>query len=212
MATPTKWILASASPRRREILSGLGLRFTVAASTLTEPSRRIGESPSRYAVRAALCKTRKVAARRKSGVVIGADTIVVAGDRIMGKPADKAEARDMLRSLSGSWHEVITGICLCDCARQKERKTASVSRVHFRPLDPAEISWYLDSGEYHDKAGGYAIQGLASIFIDRIEGCYFNIVGFPVSAFERLCHSMDISLISEMSVSRGRSGIKSPDS
>ncbi len=209
MATPTKWILASASPRRREILSSLGLKFTVAASTLPEPPRRTGESPSRYAIRAALCKTREVAARRKSGLVIGADTIVVAGDRIMGKPADEAEAQDMLLSLSGSWHEVITGICLCDCARLKERKAASVSRVHFRPLDPDEIAWYLRSGEYHDKAGAYAIQGLASLFIDRIEGCYFNIVGFPVFAFERLCRSMNISLINQIQGGAREPGIVS---
>ncbi len=188
------WILASASPRRREILRGLGLRFRVRPSRIPEPPGRPGETPLRYAVRAACLKSREISSRYDAGVVIGADTIVVLGNRIMGKPRSREEASAMLRSLSGRWHEVITGICLLDCRTRKERSSAGVSRVHFRRILPAEILWYLDTGEYKDKAGAYGIQGYASLFIDRIEGCYFNIVGFPVAAFERLCRKLGFGL------------------
>jgi septum formation protein len=105
----------------------------------------------------------------------------------------------MIRSLSGRWHEVITGICLIDSAQQQEHSTFGRTRVHFRALSPAEIEWYLRTGEYRDKAGAYGIQGFASLFIDRIEGCYFNIVGFPISAFERLCRKTGINLRAELS-------------
>ena len=189
-----KWILASASPRRREILRGLGLRFRIRPSTVPEPAGRPGETPPRYAVRAARLKCREISTRFDSGIVIGADTIVVLRNRIMGKPCSQEEASAMLRSLSGRWHEVITGICLLDCTTRKERSAACISRVHFRRIQPGEIQWYLDTGEYKDKAGAYAIQGYASLFIDRIEGCYFNIVGFPVATFERVCRRCGIGL------------------
>jgi septum formation protein len=126
---------------------------------------------------------------------LSADTIVVLGNSILGKPGSLAEARRMIRQLSGRWHEVITGICIMDCARHFTRATSSRTRVHFRRLSPAEIEWYLQTGEYWDKAGAYGVQGYASLFIDRIEGCYFNIVGFPISAFERLCKRISIDII-----------------
>ena len=189
-----RWILASASPRRREILRGLGLRFRTRPSTVPEPLRRPGETPPLYAVRVARLKCREIGIRYDSGIVIGADTIVVLGNRIMGKPCSQEEASAMLRSLSGRWHKVITGICLLNCRTRQERSAACISRVHFRRIQPAEIRWYLDTGEYRDKAGAYAIQGYASLFIDRIEGCYFNIVGFPVATFERVCRKIGIGL------------------
>jgi septum formation protein len=189
-----QWILASASPRRREILRGLGLEFRVRPSTLPEPPSLPGEKPVAYARRAARLKAREIGQHHTCGIVIGADTLVVARGRILGKPRSRSEAACMLRSLSGRWHEVITGICLLDCEDGHEQCTAKVSRVHFRRLSSAEISWYLAKGEYADKAGAYAIQGYASLFVDRIEGCYFNIVGFPVAGFERLCRRMGISV------------------
>jgi septum formation protein len=195
MTTSTKWILASASPRRREILAGLGLQFQVQPSTVVEPERRAGEIPSRYAVRAARLKARETAKRCSSGLIIGADTIVVFEDQIMGKPLDADEAREMLRSLSGQWHSVVSGICLIDSVLGRERSGHATSRVHFRRLTGTDLAWYLKTGEYADKAGAYAIQGLASLFIDRIEGCYFNIVGFPIVTFDRLCRSMGIDLL-----------------
>ncbi len=196
--TTSRWILASASPRRREILAGLGLRFVVDPCTLPEPGRRPGERPSAYAVRAAREKANAVAARHDAGVVIGADTIVVRGDRILGKPVDRIEARDMLEQLAGRWHEVITGLCLHDCDTGRTRAGSTLSRVHFRRISAAEIRWYLDTDEYSDKAGAYAVQGYAALFIDRIEGCYFNIVGFPVAMFERLCLRLGHNLILQL--------------
>ena len=198
MTTPrVNWILASASPRRREILSGLGLKFHVRPSLLPEPPLRAGESPLRYATRAAGLKVREIGRKHEAGIAIGADTIVVVGSRVMGKPASQVEAAAMLRALSGRWHEVITGICLLDCCNGKKYSAASLSRVHFRRMTAGEIRWYLDKGEYRDKAGAYAIQGHASLFIDCIEGCYFNIVGFPVATFERLCRRMGIRLTAD---------------
>jgi septum formation protein len=191
-----EWILASMSPRRREIIAGLGLRFRIEPSAVEEPPCGHAEVPARYAVRVARLKAREVARRLKNGVVIGADTVVVWRRHVLGKPASRAEARSMLALLSGRWHEVLTGICLVDCAGSRSVSSCAVSRVHFRRLSDADIEWYLDTGEYTDKAGAYAIQGFASLFIDRIEGCYFNIVGFPVSTFEKLCRRLQINLIS----------------
>jgi septum formation protein len=191
----TDWILASASPRRREILAGLGLKFKVRPSAGSEPTCRNAESPLRYAMRAARLKALEVAGGLDGGVVIGADTVVVSRGRLLGKPVSRAEARSMLAALSGRWHDVITGICLVDCRRKRSVSSCAVSRVHFRRLSAGEVRWYLDAGEYADKAGAYAIQGLASLFIDRIEGCYFNIVGFPVFTFEKLCRRLKIRLI-----------------
>jgi septum formation protein len=189
-----RWVLASASPRRSEILTGLGLKFEVAPSSAPEPPRNRGETPSRYAVRAARMKVREVARRYSAGLMIGADTIVVVGNRILGKPADVEEARLMLLSLGGRWHQVITGISLLDLDSGRNRSSSSSSRVHFRRLAAEEIEWYLRTGEYSDKAGAYAIQGRAALFIDRIEGCYFNIVGFPVATFDRMCRSLGVDL------------------
>jgi septum formation protein len=195
MTIKDKWILASASPRRKEILAGIGLVFRIDPSLDPEPAEKAGEKPSAYAVRAAEEKAAKVAAKYASGLVIGADTIVVIGNRILGKPASTEEARKMLSQLSGHWHEVITGICLYDISRQERRSEFCISRVHFQRLTEREIEWYVAKGEYRDKAGAYGIQGYASVFIDRIEGCFFNVVGFPVSTFYRLCLQMGISIL-----------------
>jgi septum formation protein len=192
------WVLASVSPRRREILAQLGLPFRIEPSGIQEPARRTGEAPSAYAVRVARLKAGTVAARNNSGFVIGVDTIVVLGNTILGKPKNQTEAQAMLRKLSGRWHEVLSGICLADCRSGRSRSAFGRSRVHFRRLSPQDIQWYLRTGEYRDKAGAYGVQGYASLFIDRIEGCYFNIVGFPVTQFQRLCRASGIDVIQEL--------------
>lgn len=197
--TRARWILASASPRRSEILRGLGIKFTVSPSSAPEPPSHPQEPPARYATRVARLKVREVAVGRKSGLVVGADTIVVAGTGVLGKPASEREARMMLRALSGRWHEVITGIALLNCATGRMTSGFTSSRVHFRRMSAREISWYLATGEYRDKAGAYGVQGYAALFIDRIEGCYFNIVGFPVALFEKLCRTLEIDLLSHSS-------------
>jgi septum formation protein len=189
-----KWILASASPRRKEILFRLGMKFGIDPSGIMEPARRAGEAPSGYVVRIARMKAREAAKKHRSGVIISADTVVVLGQSILGKPSTREEARAMLTRLSGRWHEVLSGICVLDCEIGRSHSDYSRSRVHFRRLSPSDIEWYLKTDEYLDKAGAYAVQGYASLFIDRIEGCYFNVVGFPITVFEKLCRKAGIHL------------------
>jgi septum formation protein len=174
-------VLASQSPRRREILERAGIPVCVRVSGVPE-NRQPGEKPEDYARRLARDKAEAVA-RHPGEMVLGADTIVVLGDTVLEKPSDTAHAVEMLELLSGKEHRVITGICLryegglvCDYAE---------TTVHFMPLSSAEIEEYAASGEPLDKAGAYAIQGLASRFVDRIQGCYFNVMGLPVSLVYR---------------------------
>jgi septum formation protein len=180
-------VLASASPRRRELLAAIGIDPIIDPSTLSEPDRNPGESPASYVMRAARGKAREVAGRHPAGMIVGADTIVVVHDRILGKPASARDAARMLRMLSGRWHEVFTGVCIIQNGTGRSAAAHSRSRVHMRRLLQTDLDWYLSTGEYLDKAGAYAIQGYASLFIDRIEGCYFNIVGFPIFTFALLC-------------------------
>ncbi len=201
---PAKWVLASASPRRREILSELGLKFGVDPSKSPEPAPYLGEQPARYASRIARLKVKDIGRRHRNAIVIGADTVVVVRGRVLGKPSSEAEARQMLRTLSGRWHEVITAVCLLDCSTGKSVSASDRSRVHFRRLSAPEIEWYLQTGEYMDKAGAYAIQGAASLFIDRIEGCYFNVVGFPIATFYRLCRRMGLPALQPGMATRPR--------
>jgi len=167
-------ILASRSPRRREILTCAGIPHLVRPAEVDETIRD-GESAAVYVKRVARAKAEAV----EGDVVLGADTVVVVGSEILGKPADQADARRMLRSLAGREHIVMTGICLRSAKGVVEH--AESTTVRFLPLSAEEIDTYVASGEPMDKAGAYAIQGLASKFIDRIEGCYFNVVGLPVS-------------------------------
>jgi septum formation protein len=181
MQQVSRLILASASPRRSELLRLAGIDFIV-RSRPVEEIPRAGEAPEQYSRRLA---REKAAAARMSPeeLVLGADTIVVLGDHILEKPADAEDARRMLRMLSGKTHVVITGICLLH--QEKEISDAELTRVHFAELTDREIDDYVASGEPMDKAGAYAIQGLASKFVDRIEGCYFNVMGLPLSLVYR---------------------------
>lgn len=174
-------ILASQSPRRSELLRNAGFSFQVRARPVEEV-RAPGEPPQAYAMRLGRAKA-EAAWEGGNEIVLGADTIVVIGDKVLEKPADIPDARAMLAALSGREHVVITGICLrhaggaiVDCES---------TRVHFAFLDSDEIASYAASGEPMDKAGAYAIQGLASKFVPRIEGCYFNVMGLPVARVYR---------------------------
>jgi septum formation protein len=174
-------ILASASPRRQELLRAAGLQIEVRPSSVEEVVRP-GESPEDFARRAATEKALAVAALASpNALVLGADTVVAAGGENLGKPVDAAEAVRMLRILSGATHRVITGVCLVTAPDRIETVRAETTLVTFRPLDRKEIADYVASGEPFDKAGAYGIQGLASKFVTRIEGCYFNVVGLPVA-------------------------------
>ncbi len=174
-------VLASASPRRREILTLAGIACSVRPADVDE-SRLAGESPGDYVRRLAEAKAR--AARQPGETVLGADTVVVIDGRILGKPRDAADASRMLRLLSGCTHDVITGVCLL---RNEDCQTVSeTTRVKFSELSDGEIGSYVSTDEPLDKAGAYGIQGAASKFIERIEGCYFNVVGLPISRVYRL--------------------------
>lgn len=172
-----KLVLASQSPRRREILERAGFDFTV--RTAGVPEQHIpGESPVDYVRRLSLAKAQAVV-RQPKEVILGADTVVVIDDHVLEKPEDAPDAHRMLRLLSGRAHTVVTGIALLmeDRIIQDHAET----RVYFSHMTDSEIEAYVASGEPMDKAGGYAIQGLASKWVHRIEGCYFNVVGLPVS-------------------------------
>lgn len=179
-------ILASASPRRKQILSGAGFEFEVRPATVDE-TPLAGELPEDCARRLAREKALQVAATETAEtLVLGADTVVVADHEILGKPQDAADARRMLRILSGITHRVITGVCLVRAPSQVVALTHETTLITFRNLDDEEIARYVASGEPMDKAGAYGIQGLASKFVTRVEGCYFNVVGLPVARVDEL--------------------------
>lgn len=174
-------ILASNSPRRRDLLHDAGFEFEVRPSHVTEPEPTPGESPPEYARRAARLKALDVASSSQRGsLILGADTVVVINGQILGKPSGPHEATRMLRLLSCQTHQVITGFCLVQAPDEVELVSHETTFVTFRELDDGEIRSYVESREPFDKAGGYAIQGLASKFVTRISGCYFNVVGLPV--------------------------------
>jgi septum formation protein len=177
-------ILASASPRRAELLRNAGISFTVdPAHVPEEPSP--GELPLAYAQRLARDKALAVLARYPDDTVLGADTVVVVEGQLLEKPADEDDAARMLRLLSGRKHEVITGVCVANSGFQQT--VAEVTQVSFAPLSDEEITAYIRTREPMDKAGAYAIQGIASRWARQIIGCYFNVVGLPVSrAYELL--------------------------
>ncbi len=176
-------ILASASPRRSELLRNANIAFTVEpAHVLEEPHPN--ERPLDYAQRLARDKARAILARHPDDAVLGADTVVVVDEHLLEKPIDEPDAARMLGLLSGRTHQVITGICLV--AAGFEQSEAEVTQVSFSPLSEVEIAEYVSTGEPMDKAGAYAIQGIASRWVERIEGCYFNVVGLPVPRVYRM--------------------------
>jgi nucleoside triphosphate pyrophosphatase len=173
-------ILASNSPRRRELLQNAGFQFDVRPSGIEE-NRLPNEPPEEFARRLARDKALDVARQSSPGnFVLGADTVVAVNGEILEKPLDAADAARMLRTLSGRTHRVITGVCLVRAPEAVLAWTHETTSVTFRDLSEEEIEGYVESGEPFDKAGGYAIQGLASRFAPRIEGCYFNVVGLPI--------------------------------
>lgn len=175
-------ILASASPRRVELLNLLGLTFLQQPADIDE-SLTTGEAPDAYVRRMALEKASLVAGKNTADmVVIGADTTVLVDDRILGKPKDRADGLAMLQLLSGRSHQVLTGLCVL---RGEHQQLAVVeSQVWFRVIDDAEAERYWASGEPADKAGGYGIQGIGSIFVERIDGSYSGVMGLPLAALE----------------------------
>ncbi|HEY7184111.1 MAG TPA: Maf family protein [Blastocatellia bacterium] len=190
-------ILASSSPRRAELLRAAGIDFTVRAAGVDETIAP-DESPRDYVLRLSREKAQAVIpfSGHVSGgdeLALGADTTVVINGEIIGKPVDAEEAGRMLRALSGQWHEVLTGVTLA----RADRIISAVSstRVKFAELSEAEIKWYVSTGEPMDKAGAYAIQGHASLFVERIEGSYSNVVGLPMQLTYQLAREMGVELL-----------------
>jgi septum formation protein len=185
-------ILASASPRRRQLLDSAGIKFVVRPAAVDE-TVRAGEAPEDFVRRMAVEKASIVAQSSVAGsLVLGADTAVEVAGELLGKPEDAADARRMLRLLSGRDHRVLTGICVVrapDCVEALQHET---TRVTFSVLDDDEIQTYVASGEPFDKAGAYAIQGLASKFAVRVEGCFFNVVGLPVPLVYRALKKLSV--------------------
>jgi septum formation protein len=187
-------ILASASPRRRELLAQIGVRFEQRVAEVDETPRR-GEAPADYVARVALEKARAVQRQIRPAVpVLGADTAVVVDAQILGKPRDAAHARDMLRLLSGRVHEVYSAVAL---AGTHESAAVNCTRVWFTTIGDSEIEAYWRSGEPRDKAGGYAVQGLAAAFITRLDGSYSGVMGLPLYETARLLQYFGIQVLDQ---------------
>lgn len=186
--------LASASPRRRELMEQLGLPFTVVIKNVDEsvagtmPPGKLVEALSER-------KAREVAGELDRGLVIGSDTVVVWRDRILGKPGDRQEALEMLACLQGNEHSVYSGLAVIDVETGAVHVSHERTRVFFRPAAMDELELYVDTGEPVDKAGAYAIQGLGAVFITGVEGCYFNVVGLPLARLARVLKDFGVDVL-----------------
>jgi septum formation protein len=178
----SKLVLASGSPQRRAILEALGVAFTVAVSGVEELA---AGRPEEVAIENAVRKARAAAAGLDGGelyagqTVLGVDTLVALDERLYGKPGDRREAAATLAALAGRSHRVVSGVCLIEA--DGERTAAAITQVSFRPMSVAAIDWYLDTGEWQGRAGGYAIQGRGAALVESIRGDYLNVVGLPVA-------------------------------
>ena len=187
-----KIVLASASPRRRELLQLIGLNPEIITPDIDEIIK-LDELPAVFLKRVAIAKGLEVYKKRFfSHLLISADTVVLLNDSLIGKPMDRDDAFGMLSKLSGQRHEVLTGLALM----HKGETSFAISRTHvyFKKLNSAEINFYLDHENYMDKAGAYAIQGRAAIFVEKIEGCFFNVMGFPLNLFYRMANERGLNL------------------
>jgi septum formation protein len=188
-ALSERLVLASTSPRRAEILRAVGCKFETIAANVDE-SLHDGENAISYVRRLAALKAQTVSKMIGSGLVLGADTTVVVEGEILAQPTDDDDARRMLRLLEGKWHEVLTGVAVFDAAAGGTALIDHEStRVRFAPMNATEIDWYVSTGEPKGKAGAYGIQGKAALFIEEIEGDYFNVVGLPIRKVYKLLTS-----------------------
>jgi len=181
-----KIILASASPRRSLLLKQWGIPFRVMPSDIDEEDLKLPGKPWEKAEKLALAKAENVAVKVKNGLVLGADTIVVLDNVIFGKPKDCHEAYNMLKSLSGKYHEVITGVAIVNAGNGHYKTAHEKTKVFFISADDTDIYAYINTGESEGKAGAYAIQGKGALFVEKIEGCYTNVVGLPLVLINNL--------------------------
>lgn len=175
-----KFILASSSPRRRELLTSIGLEFEVIPSQIPE-EHQAGEAPEEYVARLSREKAQAIASKHSGRWVIAADTTVLLGEELLEKPVDAADAARMLATIAGRTHVVYTGVTLQNAARGWHDTRVAESEVRMLPLSAAEIDWYVKTGEPLDKAGAYAVQGIGAMFIESIHGSYTNVVGLPLA-------------------------------
>ena len=182
---PRELVLASASPRRQDLLNLLGLRFQVDPSSVPEiirPTAELGSLVREFA----RAKAKATAARHENALIIAADTLVGVENQIFGKPRDNADAREMLLTLSGRAHKVLTAVAVLDAKTMTEKTRLAQTDVYFRTLDDSEIDAYIETAEPLDKAGAYGIQGLGSVFVTKIEGDYYNVAWLPIAALNQL--------------------------
>jgi len=186
-----KFILASASPRRRELLAAARFDFDVVPSSVPEVHQP-GESPEEYVARLSRDKAAVVAAQYLDRWVIAADTTVLMGDELLEKPVDAADARRMLAAIAGKTHMVYTGVTLQNAAAGFHETRVAESEVRILPLTEREIDWYIATGEPFDKAGAYAVQGIAAMFIDSVHGSFTNVVGLPLALLYQMLRKAGI--------------------
>ena len=190
-------ILASASPRRKELLEKIGLKFEVDASNCVEEVDPALE-PDELTRRISLTKAKSVAPRYKDALIIAADTIGVIGKKLLGKPHTADEARKMLAQISGKSHEVITGFTVLDTTTNKVFSGTVNTKVYIKKLTTQEIDAYVQTGEPMDKAGAYGIQGLGAVIVEKIEGDYYNVVGLPLNALAEVLKEFGINVLGQV--------------
>ncbi len=187
-------VLASASPRRKELLKKLGLKFKVEPSDYEE-ERHYELEPYELARKLSLAKARDVATKYENAIIIAADTFGILDDKVLGKPHNEAEAKKILEMISGRCHSVITGFTIIDTESNKTLSRSVETKVFIKKLTPAEISAYVKLKEPLDKAGAYAIQGLGSVIVERIEGDYYNVIGLPLAALAESLREFGVNIL-----------------
>lgn len=190
-----RFILASTSPRRRELLASIGAEFDVLPSHVPE-EHRPGEAPEEYVARLSREKANAVAVQHPSRWVIAADTTVLLGDQLLEKPVDKADAARMLALIAGKTHIVYTGVTLQNTGLEIRDTRVAESEVRILPLSQSDVEWYVATGEPLDKAGAYAVQGAGAMFIDSIHGSYTNVVGLPLALLFQMMRKVGIDPLS----------------
>ena len=194
-----KLILASSSPRRQKLLQRLNLPFNIILPNVNESALAKDRSPEKYCISLAEMKASNISQHYPNSMIIGADTIVVLDDQILGKPDNRIQAEAMLKTLSGKTHHVYTGVCLKWAEIKMHHLFAEISMVTFRELDERDIQYYIATCPPYDKAGSYGIQDWSTIFVERISGCYDNVVGFPLSRFYQELKKLGINLLDTIS-------------
>jgi len=195
-----KMILASSSPRRQELLQRLDYPFDIILPDVDESILSLESNPEQYCNSLAEMKTKDISQHYPFALVIGADTIVVLEDQILNKPDDSAHAENMLSRLSGKTHQVYTGVCLKWINNNIQHTFTETTLVTFRELDTQEINYYIETCPPYDKAGSYGIQDWSAVFVNNIQGCYDNVMGFPLSRFYQELKKLGINLLDSISV------------